>query len=194
VQQNAGNAFGAGDNGNANAAIKVFSKSVGVPALQTSTPTAIAGAGPVTVLPPAGNPAAFATVGVGQVLTIGAGSANQENVVVTAVDRTTGSISFNATLAHAANSSIASAQTQTLGAYYGGLVSQLGLDTQTAITGNSAQGKLATNIDKVRQGIDGINLDEETQNLVKYQNSYQAAARTLNVLDSLLQTTIGLIR
>lgn len=194
VQQNAGNAFGAGDNGNANAAIKVFSKSVGVPALQTSTPTAIAGPGPVTVLPPAGNPAAFASVGVGQVLTIGAGSANQENVVVTAVDRTTGSISFSATLAHAANSSIASAQTQTLGAYYGGLVGQLGLDTQTAITGNTAQGNLATNIDKVRQGIDGINLDEETQNLVKYQNSYQAAARTLNVLDSLLQTTIGLIR
>ncbi len=193
VQQNASNAFGAGDNGNANAAIKVFSKSVGVPALQTSTPTAIAGAGPVTVLPPAGNPAAFASIGVGQVLTIGAGSANQENVVVSAVDRTTGSISFSATLAHAANSSIASAQSQTLGAYYGGLVGQLGLDTQTAITGNTAQGNLATNIDKVRQGIDGINLDEETQNLVKYQNSYQAAARTLNVLDSLLQTTIGLI-
>ena len=194
VPQNAANAFGAGDNGNANAAIKVFSKSVGVPALQTTTPTAIAGPGAVTVLPPAANPAAFARIGVGQVLTIGAGSANQENVVVTAVDRTTGSISFSATLAHAANSSIASAQTQTLGAYYGGLVSQLGLDTQTAITGSTAQGNLATNIDKVRQGIDGINLDEETQNLVKYQNSYQAAARTLNVLDSLLQTTIGLIR
>lgn len=194
VQQNASNAFGAGDNGNANAAIKVFSRSVGVPALQTTTPTAIGGAGAVTVAPPAGNPAAFARIGVGQVLTIGAGTANQENVVVTAVNRTTGAISFSATLAHPANSSIASAPTQTLGAYYGGLVGQLGLDTQTAITGNTAQGNLATNIDKVRQGIDGISLDEETQNLVKYQNSYQAAARTLNVLDSLLQTTIGLIR
>jgi flagellar hook-associated protein 1 FlgK len=193
VTQNASNAFGAGDNGAANAAIKVFSKSVGVPALQTTTPTAIAGPGAVTVLPPGGIPAAFASIGVGQVLTIGAGTANQENVVVTAVNRATGSISFTATLAHAANSSVASAQTQTLGAYYGGLVGQLGLDTQTAITGNTAQGKLATNIDTARQGIDGINLDEETQNLVKYQNSYQAAARTLNVLDSLLQTAIGLI-
>ncbi|MEA2666396.1 MAG: flagellar hook-associated protein 1 [Candidatus Eremiobacteraeota bacterium] len=194
VPQNASNAFGAGDNSNANAAIKVFSKSVGVPALQTTTPTAIGGAGAVTVAPPAGNPAAFARIGVGQVLTIGAGTANQENVVVTAVNRTTGTISFSATLAHPANSAIASAPAQTLGTYYGGLVGQLGLDTQTAITGNTAQGKLATNIDQVRQGIDGINLDEETQNLVKYQNSYQAAARTLNVLDSLLQTTLGLIR
>ena len=64
---------------------------------------------------------------------------------------------------------------------------------QTATTGNGAQATLAANIDKVRQGIDGINLDEETQNLVKYQNSYAAAARTMNVLDSLLTTAIGLI-
>ncbi len=188
------NAFGAGDNSNANAVLKVFSKSVGVPALQTSSPTAIGGAGSVTVAPPAGNPLAFAGIGVGQPLTIGAGTANQENVVVTAVDRTTGSITFSATLAHPAGFSLTSTPGQTLGAYYGGLVGQLGLDTATATTGSASQAKLATNIDKVRQGIDGINLDEETQNLVKFQNSYQAAARTLNVLDSLLQTSIGLIK
>ncbi len=56
------------------------------------------------------------------------------------------------------------------------------------------QTTLAANIDKVRQGIAGINLDEETQNLIRYQNSYQAAARTMNVLDTLLQTAIGLIK
>ena len=46
----------------------------------------------------------------------------------------------------------------------------------------------------MRQGIAGINLDEETQNLIRYQNSYQAAARTMNVLDTLLQTAIGLLK
>ena len=45
----------------------------------------------------------------------------------------------------------------------------------------------------MRQGIDGINLDEETQNLVKYQNAYQAAAKTLNIIEQLLQTALGLI-
>ncbi len=189
VPQTSLNAFGAGDNSLANAAIKVFSQSVGVPALQATTPTAIGGPGSVTIAPPAANPQAFARIGVGQVLVLGVGTANQENVVVTAVNRATGSITFSATLAHAANAALTSAPTQSLGAYYGGLVGQLGLDTATAMTGNTAQAKLATNIDKVRQGIDGINLDEETQNLVKYQNSYQAAARTLNVLDTLLQTT-----
>ncbi|HEX3464005.1 MAG TPA: flagellar hook-associated protein FlgK [Candidatus Elarobacter sp.] len=193
VQQDGTNAFGASDNGGANALLKLFSKNVGAPALQTTSPTAIAGAGSVTVAPPAGNPAAFAQLDAGAQLTIGAGTPAQENVVVTAVNRTTGTITFTAANAHAANFAIATTATTTLGAYYGGLVGQLGLDVQTATTGNTAQTTLAANIDQVRQGIDGINLDEETQNLVKYQNSYQAAARTMNVLETLLTTAIGLI-
>jgi flagellar hook-associated protein 1 FlgK len=193
VQQDGTNAFGAGDNGGANALLKLFSRSVGAPALQTTSPTAIAAAGSVTVAPPAGNPGAFAQIDVGQVLTIGAGTANQENVVVTAVNRTTGAITFTAAQPHAANFALATAATTTLGAYYGGLVAQLGLDVQTAQTGNTAQTKLSANIDQVRQGISGINLDEETQNLIRYQNSYQAAARTMNVLEQLLTTAIGLI-
>jgi flagellar hook-associated protein 1 len=194
VQQDGTNAFGAGDNGGANALLKLFSRTVGTPALQTTSPTAIAAPGSVTVAPPAGNPAAFAQIDVGAVLTIGAGTASQENVVVTGVNRTTGAITFTAAQAHAANFAIATAATTTLGAFYGGLVGQLGLDVQTATTGNTAQTTLASNIDKVRQGIDGINLDEETQNLIKYQNSYQAAAQTMNVLDQLLQTAINLIK
>lgn len=193
VAQNATNAYGTGDNAGANALLRVFSKNVGVPSLQTTTATTNAVPGAVTVSPPAGNPQAFAAIGIGQVLTIDAGTANQENVVVTAVNRTTGTVTYVAAKAHVAAYSITTAQSQTLGSYYGGLVGQLGLDAQTASTGSAAQSKLASNIDKVRQGIDGINLDEETQNLVKYQNSYQAAARTLNVLQQLMQTTLGLI-
>jgi flagellar hook-associated protein 1 FlgK len=193
VKQDATNAFGAGDNGAANALLKLFSKSVGVPALQTTSPTAIAAPGSVTVAPPAGNPTAFAQIDVGQLLTIDAGTANQENVVVTGVNRTTGSITFTAAQTHAANFAVATAATTTLGAYYGGLIGQLGLDVQTATTGNTAQTTLAANIDAVRQGIDGINLDEETQNLIKYQNSYAAAAKTMTVLETLLTTALGLI-
>ncbi len=173
--------------------LTLFSKNVGVPGLQTTSPTAIAGAGSVTVLPPAANPAAFTQVDVGQQLTIGAGTASQENVTVTGVNRTTGSITFTAANAHAANFSIASTPTQTLGSYYGALVAQVGSDVQAATTGTTSQTTLASNIDSVRQGIDGINLDEETQNLIKFQNSYQAAAHTMSVLSTLLQTAVGLI-
>jgi flagellar hook-associated protein 1 FlgK len=123
------------------------------------------------------------------------GGPPQENVVVSAVsvNPATGVESFTATFknAHAAGFSMSSAQVQTLGQYYSGLVAQMGVDAQTAISGAQSQATLTGNIDQVRQGIDGINIDEETQNLIKYQNAYQAAARTVNVLDSLLSTVIN---
>jgi flagellar hook-associated protein 1 FlgK len=192
VKQDASNAFGAVDNGAANALLKLFAKNVGTPALQTTAGNAAATApGSVTVT--GGSPQAFAQIDVGQVLTIDAGTVNQENVVVTALDRTTGTVTFTATKAHGIGFAIATAPSQTLGASYGALVGQLGTDTADATTGSGAQTALAANIDKVRQGIDGINLDEETQNLIKYQNSYQAAARTMNVLEQLLTTALGLI-
>lgn len=210
VVQNNTNAFGSGDNGAANALLRVFTRNAGVPALDVSagngaappTPTTL-GPGSVVLQPPAGNAQAYASIGVGQVLTVDALNGNAENVVVSAVDRTTGTITVTMTKAHLLEQtvgattygplSVTTAQSQTLGAYYGGLVGAVGLDTQTAQTGSTSQSTLASNVDKVRQGIDGINLDEETQNLVKYQNSYTAAAKTLNVIEQLLQTALGLI-
>ena len=194
VQQNSSNAFGANDNGAANALLKVFAANVGVPALQTASAAAIAGPGTYTLALPAG----INTVRVGDVLTVDAqanGAAPQENVVVSAisVDPVTGIESVTAKFvnAHTTNFSITSAQTQTLGQFYGQFVSQVGLDTQTAIAGSASQTQLASNIDQVRQSVDGINLDEETQNLIKYQNAYQATARSMNIMDSLLSTVIN---
>lgn len=193
VNQNSANAFGANDNGAANSLMKMFAANVGVPALQTTSAAAVA-AGTQTIALPAG----VANVRAGDVLTVDAtagGGAPQENVVVSAVsfNPVTGIESFTATFAnaHAAGFSITSAQTQTLSQYYGQTVSQMGVDTQTAITGATSQTSLTNNIDKVRQSTDGINIDEETQNLIKYQNAYQATARTINVMDSLLSTIIN---
>ena len=193
VAQNGGNAFGANDNGAANAMLGLFNSNVGVPAVQTASAAAIAAPGPATIALPVG----VTNVRPGDVLTVDAqpgGGSPQENVVVTGVsiDPVTNVESITATFAnaHAANFSIASAQTQTLGQFYGGLVSKMGLDAQTAITGASSQASLASNIDATRQSVDGINLDEETQNLVKYQNAYAAAARTMSVLNQMLGTII----
>ncbi len=194
VVQNAANAFGPHDNGGANALLATFSSSTGVPALQTTSAAAAVAATPMTIPLPAGTN----NVTVGSVLTLDAttgGGAPQENVVVSAIsiNTVTGieSVTFTPAAAHAANFSVASAQVQTLGAFYGNLITQVGLDGQTVTIGTATQTTLTSNIDATRQGIAGINIDEETQNLIKYQNAYQAAARTMNVLDSLLNTVIN---
>jgi flagellar hook-associated protein 1 FlgK len=194
VAQNATNAYAAGDNGAANALLGLFSLGVGIPSIQTTAPAAAIAGTATTVALPAG----VTGVMVGQVLTIDAkagGTAPQENVVVSAVSTNpvTGieSVTFTPANAHAANYSVASAAVQTLGQFYGQIITGVGLDAQTATTGTATQTTLATNIDAVRQSISGINLDDETQNLIKYQNSYAAAARTMNVLNTLLNTVIN---
>ncbi len=80
---------------------------------------------------------------------------------------------------------------QTLQQFYGQLITQVGLDTKTAITGTTAQTNLTQSIDSQRQAISGINLDEETQNLIKFQNAYSAAAKTIATLNSMLGTIIN---
>jgi flagellar hook-associated protein 1 len=194
VQQNASNAYGEDDNGIANALTSLFQSNVGFPALETTSPAAATAGTPITVALPAG----VDNVQVGQQLTLDAtlsGGQPQENVTVSAINinPTTGveSITFTPQYAHAAGFSITSAQTQTLQQYYGQLVTQVGLDTQTATTGATTQTNLASTIDQERQSISGINIDEQTQDLIKYQTAYQAAAKTISTLSQLLDTIVS---
>ncbi len=193
VVQGANNAFAASDNGGANALVKMFQANVGIPALETISTTAAVAGTAMTVALPSG----VTNVQVGQVLTIDAqpgGAAPQENVTVTGItiNPATGieSVTFTPAQNHAANFSVTSAQVQTLQQFYGQTITQVGIDTQTAITGNQTQTSLANNINQTRQSISGINLDEETQNLIKYQNAYAAAAKTIAALNQMLNTVI----
>jgi flagellar hook-associated protein 1 FlgK len=201
VPQTPLNAYGTADNGAANALIKLFGQNVGVGALQT---TAASPALPAPALP--GGPGlvtiagAFSTVNVGQVLTIvhystaiPPGAPTQQTVPVTAVDRTNGTITVQALQPIFATDPITTAQSQTLGASYQSLVTQMALDASTATTGVATQTALSTSIDAARQSVDGINIDEETQNLLKFQSAYAAAAKTLSTLNAMMQTTLGLI-
>lgn len=194
VDQNSTNANGTTGGGLVNAMLSLFSNSFGVPALQTTSNTAIVGVVPqlATIVPPVATPTAFAQINVGDVLTIDAGTAAQENVTVTAVNRVTGSISFVAKNLHALGFSVTSAQTTTLQKSYAGLVAQMGQDAATATTGDATQTSLSSSINAVRQSTDGINIDEETQNLVKFQNAYGAAAHVITVLSGMLNDAINL--
>lgn len=194
VQQNATNAYATNDNSGANAMVKMFQANVGIPALEMTAAAATTAGTLTTVALPSG----VNNIQVGQVLTLDAranGAVPQENVVVTAVsyNPTTGveSVQFTPSQNHALGYTIASAQQKTLNQFYGSVITQVGIDTQTAITGASSQATLASNIDQVRQSISGINIDEETQNLIKYQNAYAATARTISVLNQLLGTVIN---
>jgi flagellar hook-associated protein 1 FlgK len=77
---------------------------------------------------------------------------------------------------------------------YGQLVADVGSQTRTATVSRSAQEVLFNQATAARENLAGVNLDEEAANLIKFQNSYQAAARAVSVASTLFDTLIGIVR
>jgi flagellar hook-associated protein 1 len=82
----------------------------------------------------------------------------------------------------------------TLSATYGQLVSQVGTQTQSAKVSSSAQEVLLNQAKQDRENLAGVNLDEEAANLMKFQQSYQAAAQVVSVANSLFDSLISAVR
>lgn len=77
---------------------------------------------------------------------------------------------------------------------YAQLVTQVGTLTYAAKINNSAQETLFNQVQQSRENLAGVNLDEEAANLIKYQQSYQAAAQVISVARSLFDTLISSVR
>lgn len=81
--------------------------------------------------------------------------------------------------------------TQTFGDAYGILIANVATRTKQADAGQAAQQGL---LDQTRQrydAISGVNLDEEAANLIKFQQSYQAAAQIISVSNTIFDTLIN---
>jgi flagellar hook-associated protein 1 FlgK len=77
---------------------------------------------------------------------------------------------------------------------YGQMVAKVGTLTHTAKISGAAQEVLLNQAKQARESLAGVNLDEEAANLVKFQQSYQAAAQVISVAHTLFDTLIGAIR
>lgn len=79
-----------------------------------------------------------------------------------------------------------------LAGYYGVLVGKVGSDTADAKFNWSYNKTLAQDLDVRQSEISGVNLDEELTVLIKFQNSYKAAAKLITTADQMYQTLLGL--
>jgi len=80
----------------------------------------------------------------------------------------------------------------TLTSYYNGLVGVVGVDTENAKFNYTYQSSLASDYYNRQLEISGVNMDEEMSNLIKFQHSYQAAAKMISTADQMWQTVLGL--
>jgi flagellar hook-associated protein 1 FlgK len=74
---------------------------------------------------------------------------------------------------------------------YAALVTRFGGSVASLDRQTSNQEALTNQVDDEREQMAGVNLDEETVNLVSAQHAYEAASKVMTVLDSVLDTLIN---
>ncbi len=77
--------------------------------------------------------------------------------------------------------------------FYRNLISDLGNKGQEASISVDAQKLLVDQIEYRRQSVSAVSMDEEMSNLIKYEHSYNAAARIVNVMDEMLEIIVNKI-
>jgi flagellar hook-associated protein 1 FlgK len=91
---------------------------------------------------------------------------------------------------------IASDQTfsngQTPSDYYTEIIGKIGTMGQEANTGSSTTKLVTDQLTSQRDSLIGVNLDEESINLIKFQKAFEACARIITVTDEMLKTVINL--
>ena len=73
---------------------------------------------------------------------------------------------------------------------YAGLMAQIGIRTQSANFAAKISGSIASNLEKDRTGVSGVNLDEEAAKLLQYQQAYQASAKMIQIAQGIFDTLI----
>ena len=81
--------------------------------------------------------------------------------------------------------------TATFSDYYGSNIAQLGVESQRAQRMVKNQDTLLTSLEQKQESVSGVSLDEEMNNMIKYQHAYNAAAKVVSTMDELLGTVVN---
>lgn len=116
----------------------------------------------------------------GDVLNIeynGGGTADNRNVALLGALRTAKTVAGKASYQEA----------------YGQLVSGVGTRTRDASIGQEASQSIMRQTESQRDSVSGVNLDEEAADLIKFQQSYQATARIIQVSQQLFDAIMNVM-
>jgi flagellar hook-associated protein 1 len=96
-------------------------------------------------------------------------------------------------LTHAASGGLG-AQNATTAGYAAQVVSNLSVTINAAKDRVTFTTNISTQLENLRSQISGVNVDEELAQMLVYQNSFQASARIVSVVDQLLDELVNIIR
>jgi flagellar hook-associated protein 1 FlgK len=82
----------------------------------------------------------------------------------------------------------------TINNYYAAVVTTIGSYASAANDNLQFSTNMLSQLQQQRDSVSAVSLDEEATNLVRFQKGYEAAARLINVTNTLLDTLLGLVR
>jgi len=80
--------------------------------------------------------------------------------------------------------------TATINEFYQSLIGEVGAETAKSKHLKSNFELMVAQLETSRQSVQGVSLDEEMTNMIKFQHAYDAAARIITVMDEALETVI----
>lgn len=83
----------------------------------------------------------------------------------------------------------------TINNFYNNMVQNLGQSSQAVIREEKNQSQILLSIDNSRKSVAGVSMDEEMISLIQFQHAYNASAKVVSTIDSLLDVVVnGLVR
>jgi flagellar hook-associated protein 1 FlgK len=76
---------------------------------------------------------------------------------------------------------------------YGNLGGQVGSDLSTATSDSTTTQALLSQALSLRQTVSGVSLDQEAENLMQYEKSYDAISKMIGVLNDLTSTAVNIL-
>ncbi|MBR5933647.1 MAG: flagellar hook-associated protein FlgK [Treponema sp.] len=92
------------------------------------------------------------------------------------------------------NTKIMIGHERTFDDYFADSVTQVGLMGEQAETNAMSQHAVMDDLRSLRDSISGVNIDEELADIMKFQHGYNAAAKYVTVIDSMLDTVINRLK
>ena len=97
-------------------------------------------------------------------------------------------------LADVANKGVLDGGVTTVGKSYSQLIAQVGTAGAHANTALDAQQSILDQATAAQQSLSGVNMDEEAANLLRFQQSYAAAAQVINAANTIFDSLMSAVR
>lgn len=119
--------------------------------------------------------------------------ADPGNIAASDAQGADGNSNVSNKIAALVNSKFAELNGTSFGDNYSSMLNSIGLDKNQSDNDMQSGNTIMLNLQTQKQSYSGVSIDEEMTNIMKYQKSYDAAAKMVKMADDMIQTLLNMV-